>query len=131
MTISGMNRGPKVQIEKRRTDGDFGARERLERERVERSDEYGGASSGQKQIIENSPGLRPGEKLFEELFHGREPTIQTGHAGLLMATPRTADPAIVGHAIGRSPPPAAVARDVGAGPAGHLVRSSSTIWTAI
>ncbi len=44
-------------------------------------------------------GLRPGEKLFEELFHGRESTTPTGHAGLLMATPRTADPAIVGHAI--------------------------------
>jgi O-antigen biosynthesis protein WbqV len=44
-------------------------------------------------------GLRPGEKLFEELFHGREPPRQTGMTGLLMATPRTADPAIVGRAI--------------------------------
>jgi O-antigen biosynthesis protein WbqV len=44
-------------------------------------------------------GLRPGEKLFEELFHGREPPVPTGYAGLLMATPRTADPAIVGRAI--------------------------------
>ncbi len=44
-------------------------------------------------------GLRPGEKLFEELFHGREPAMPTGTAGLLMATPRTADPAIVGRAI--------------------------------
>jgi O-antigen biosynthesis protein WbqV len=44
-------------------------------------------------------GLRPGEKLFEELFHGREPAMPTGHPGLLMATPRTADPAIVGRAI--------------------------------
>ena len=44
-------------------------------------------------------GLRPGEKLFEELFHGREPTVPTGHPGLLMARPRTADPAIVGRAI--------------------------------
>jgi FlaA1/EpsC-like NDP-sugar epimerase len=44
-------------------------------------------------------GLRPGEKLFEELFHGREPPTPTGHPGLLMATPRTADPAIVGRAI--------------------------------
>ena len=44
-------------------------------------------------------GLRPGEKLFEELFHGREPPAPTGHPGLLMATPRTADPAIVGRAI--------------------------------
>ncbi len=44
-------------------------------------------------------GLRPGEKLFEELFHGSEPPVPTGYAGLLMATPRTADPAIVGRAI--------------------------------
>jgi O-antigen biosynthesis protein WbqV len=44
-------------------------------------------------------GLRPGEKLYEELFHGREPPVPTGTPGLLMATPRTADPAIVGRAI--------------------------------
>jgi FlaA1/EpsC-like NDP-sugar epimerase len=44
-------------------------------------------------------GLRPGEKLFEELFHGKEPPLPTGHPGLLMATPRTGDPAIVGRAI--------------------------------
>jgi FlaA1/EpsC-like NDP-sugar epimerase len=44
-------------------------------------------------------GLRPGEKLYEELFHGKEPPVPTGHAGLLMATPHTADPAIVGRAI--------------------------------
>ena len=44
-------------------------------------------------------GLRPGEKLFEELFHGKEPPVPTGYPGLLMATPRTADPAIVGRAL--------------------------------
>jgi FlaA1/EpsC-like NDP-sugar epimerase len=44
-------------------------------------------------------GLRPGEKLFEELFHGSEPPKPTGFPGLLMAHPRTADPAIVGRAI--------------------------------
>ncbi len=44
-------------------------------------------------------GLRPGEKLFEELFHGREPATPTGHAGLLMASPRTADAASVGAMI--------------------------------
>ena len=44
-------------------------------------------------------GLRPGEKLYEELFHGKEPPVPTGYPGLLMATPRTADPAIVGRAI--------------------------------
>ncbi|MCQ8240474.1 polysaccharide biosynthesis protein [Rhizosaccharibacter radicis] len=36
-------------------------------------------------------GLRPGEKLFEELFHGREPPVPTPHAGLLIARPRVAD----------------------------------------
>jgi O-antigen biosynthesis protein WbqV len=44
-------------------------------------------------------GLRPGEKLFEELFHGEEAPVPTGHAGLLMAAPRTADAAIVARAI--------------------------------
>jgi len=44
-------------------------------------------------------GLRPGEKLYEELFHGQEPPTPTGYQGLLMATPRTGDPAIVGRAI--------------------------------
>jgi O-antigen biosynthesis protein WbqV len=44
-------------------------------------------------------GLRPGEKLFEELFHGREPPAPTGFPGLLMAAPRTADPQIVGRAL--------------------------------
>jgi O-antigen biosynthesis protein WbqV len=44
-------------------------------------------------------GLRPGEKLYEELFHGKEPPVPTGHPGLLMASPRTADPAIVGRSL--------------------------------
>jgi O-antigen biosynthesis protein WbqV len=44
-------------------------------------------------------GLRPGEKLYEELFHGQEPPRATRFAGLLMATPRTADAALVGRAI--------------------------------
>ncbi len=36
-------------------------------------------------------GLRPGEKLFEELFHGNEKPTQTGYEGLLMASPRVMD----------------------------------------
>jgi O-antigen biosynthesis protein WbqV len=36
-------------------------------------------------------GLRPGEKLFEELFHGKEPPVPTRYPGLLIATPRMAD----------------------------------------
>ena len=58
--------------------------------------------SGQRPDIDvqiRYTGLRPGEKLFEELFHGREPAVPTGHDGLLMAKPRTADLAMVGRAI--------------------------------
>ncbi len=36
-------------------------------------------------------GLRPGEKLNEELFHDNEPMLQTPHPGLLLATPRTSN----------------------------------------
>ena len=44
-------------------------------------------------------GLRPGEKLFEELFHGSERPTPTGFAGLLMAQPRLADIALVSAAL--------------------------------
>jgi O-antigen biosynthesis protein WbqV len=33
-------------------------------------------------------GIRPGEKLFEEIFHGAEPPVATESPGLLLATPR-------------------------------------------
>jgi hypothetical protein len=33
------------------------------------------------------------------LFHRQEPPVPTGQPGLLIAAPRTADPAIVGRAI--------------------------------
>jgi FlaA1/EpsC-like NDP-sugar epimerase len=36
-------------------------------------------------------GLRPGEKLFEEIFHGSEKLDQTSHAGVLLAAPRVND----------------------------------------
>ena len=36
-------------------------------------------------------GMRPGEKLFEELFHGNEHPVPTNHEGLLMAAPRMAE----------------------------------------
>nr|WP_232228024.1 nucleoside-diphosphate sugar epimerase/dehydratase [Asaia astilbis] len=36
-------------------------------------------------------GLRPGEKLYEELFHGREAPVPTDAPGLRMATPRLID----------------------------------------
>ncbi|MCW8085991.1 polysaccharide biosynthesis protein [Sabulicella glaciei] len=44
-------------------------------------------------------GLRPGEKLFEEMFHGQEPPRPTHFPGLLVATPRTADAALVSRAL--------------------------------
>jgi O-antigen biosynthesis protein WbqV len=44
-------------------------------------------------------GLRPGEKLNEELFHGREPPVQTAFPGLLIATPRITDRLVVGAMI--------------------------------
>jgi O-antigen biosynthesis protein WbqV len=40
-------------------------------------------------------GLRPGEKLFEEIFHGSERLDQTSHAGVLLAAPRVNDLASV------------------------------------
>jgi len=33
-------------------------------------------------------GVRPGEKLFEEIFHGAEPPVATNSPGLLLAAPR-------------------------------------------
>jgi len=47
----------------------------------------------------NVTGLRPGEKLFEELFHGAERPVPTGFPGLLMATPRVTDLALVRAAL--------------------------------
>lgn len=36
-------------------------------------------------------GLRPGEKLFEEILHDSEPPETTEYAGILLAAPRTAE----------------------------------------
>ncbi len=58
-------------------------------------------------------GLRPGEKLFEEMFHGQEPPRPTQFPGLLVATPRVADAALVARALDEV---AALAR-TGQGPA--------------
>jgi len=41
-------------------------------------------------------GLRPGEKLHEELFHGGEALMPTSHPGLRLAAPRTADAELLG-----------------------------------
>ncbi|MGH7045477.1 MAG: polysaccharide biosynthesis protein [Stellaceae bacterium] len=44
-------------------------------------------------------GLRPGEKLHEELFHPAEPLIQTGNPAIRLAAPRTADYAMLARSI--------------------------------
>jgi O-antigen biosynthesis protein WbqV len=44
-------------------------------------------------------GLRPGEKLFEEMFHGGELLVETGQSGILLAAPRAADAALIATAI--------------------------------
>lgn len=44
-------------------------------------------------------GMRPGEKLYEELFHGREAPVPTDNPGLLMAKPRVVDLQEVSHAV--------------------------------
>jgi O-antigen biosynthesis protein WbqV len=36
-------------------------------------------------------GLRPGEKLFEEIFYGNEDLVETGSKGILLAEPRALD----------------------------------------
>jgi FlaA1/EpsC-like NDP-sugar epimerase len=45
-------------------------------------------------------GLRPGEKLYEELFHDREQLDQTRHPKILLAHPRQLDRAEVEQALG-------------------------------
>ena len=42
-------------------------------------------------------GLRPGEKLYEELFHELEPNEQTSHEKIFLAHPRRVD----WHAVAR------------------------------
>jgi FlaA1/EpsC-like NDP-sugar epimerase len=44
-------------------------------------------------------GLRPGEKLYEELFHNAEPLMPTAVKGIQLASPRTADHAVMSRAI--------------------------------
>lgn len=44
-------------------------------------------------------GLRPGEKLFEEIFHGAEPPVPTGRQGILLAQVRGGDAAQVAAAV--------------------------------
>jgi len=44
-------------------------------------------------------GLRPGEKLYEELLHDSEPPIPTDRNGMLLAAPRAVDHAFLSRAM--------------------------------
>jgi FlaA1/EpsC-like NDP-sugar epimerase len=44
-------------------------------------------------------GLRPGEKLYEELFHEHEPLLPTGYEKLLLAKARGYDKAVWAHRV--------------------------------
>jgi FlaA1/EpsC-like NDP-sugar epimerase len=46
-------------------------------------------------------GLRPGEKLYEELFHPEEPLATTGHEQILLARYREVDEAVLDAALQR------------------------------
>ncbi len=46
-------------------------------------------------------GLRPGEKLTEELLHHSESLVESGQQGILLAAPRTADAKLLAQAIDR------------------------------
>jgi len=50
-------------------------------------------------IAINFTGIRPGEKLHEELFHDREQLTPTGQPGVLIGSPRTMDFAAIKTAI--------------------------------
>jgi O-antigen biosynthesis protein WbqV len=44
-------------------------------------------------------GRRPGEKLFEEIFHGAEAPVPTEMEGILVAAVRAGDQAVIGAEI--------------------------------
>jgi len=44
-------------------------------------------------------GIRPGEKLFEEIFHSSEPPVKTSSPGILLAAPRVMDISMVNNGV--------------------------------
>lgn len=46
-------------------------------------------------------GLRPGEKLFEELFHASESLLKTAHEGIMLAAPRLTELTVLKAQLGQ------------------------------
>ena len=55
--------------------------------------------SPDKDIRIEVTGLRPGEKLHEEIFHAAEPMLRTAHSGLMLAAPRTVNQQLLGRSL--------------------------------
>ena len=52
-----------------------------------------------KDVAIEITGRRPGEKIFEEIFHSGESLVASGCAGILLAAPRPADANAIEHGV--------------------------------
>jgi O-antigen biosynthesis protein WbqV len=67
-------------------------------------------------------GLRPGEKLYEELFHSAEPLVATEAAGIRLAAPRIIDYAMLARSLDDLAEHAAT---------GHIERMTALLGTLV